>query len=286
MRVWPKIKAYVFILPAAIIYSFFILYSIFQNFCFSLFKWKSFYTKDFIGLGNYVETVLDKVFRIALMHNLIWVGLTLVFPLIAGLILASVLVRRKGHIIVGMIYFIPCTIPYVVSGIIWAWLYHPAFGPINHLLRGMGLGFFAQPWLANPGIALYALNFLGAWTCFGFMTVIFINALESIDYSLYEAAKVDGATDIQRFFYITIPCLKHTIVFLTVWSIIGAMKFFELVYITTDGGPGHATEILSTYIFKLAFRQQQIGHAASIATIMAGIVLALTALLIVRSQRE
>jgi len=281
-----EVEPYLFILPAMLMYSLFILYPIIQGFYFSLFKWSSFHNRKFIGIGNYLELFSDNLFHISLLHNAIWVGLTLAFPLVAGLILAAILIGTKGRLVISAIYFIPVTIPYVVSGIIWTWMYNPVFGTVNFVLQKMGLGFLIRGWLSDPKIALYALNILGAWTCFGFMTMIFLNALENVDQTLYEAAKLDGASTWQCFLNVTIPSLKHTIVFLVIWSTIGAMKFFDLVYITTQGGPGRSTEILGTYIFKLAFREQRIGYAQSVSNVLMILVLAFSIVLTLRSERE
>lgn len=281
-----KILPYVFILPAIGIYLLFVLIPLVQNFAFSLFEWRSFTDRFFCGLRNYFALLRDEVFWAALSHNLIWAALTLAFPLFVGLILASLLFQSRLRVLFSSLYFIPCTVPLVVSGIIWGWIYNPIFGLLNLVLEKMGLSTLKRSWLADPHIALYMLNILGAWTFFGFCTVIVLSALQNADRSLYEAAKIDGASNTQCFLYITLPLLKNTIVFLSVYSIIGAMKFFDIVYITTQGGPGHSTEILGTYIFKLAFRQQRVGYGSTVAMILFLIIFAMSLLLIRRSRYE
>lgn len=278
-----KLFPYLLIAPAMILYGFFVLYPIVQNFWYSFFHWTSFSNRVFNGIENYVTLASDKVFWAALQHNLIWAGLTLAFPLLFGLILSSLLFRSKLRVFFGSLYFIPCTVPLVVSGIMWGWIYNPLFGLLNFSLGKFGLHFLQRNWLAEPNIALYALNLLGAWTFFGFCTIIFINALQNIDVSIYEAAKIDGASNTQSFLHITVPTLKNTIVFLTIYSIIGAMKFFDIVYITTDGGPGYSTEILGTFIFKLVFRQQKVGLGSGVAVVLF-VIVSLMSLVILRRR--
>jgi len=281
-----KLLPYLLIAPAMILYGFFVLYPIVQNFWFSLFHWTSFSSRTFNGIGNYLNLSGDKVFWAALAHNLIWAGLTLAFPLLIGLILASLLFRSKYRIFFSSIYFLPTTVPLVVSGIMWGWIYNPLFGLLNFALGKFGLHILQRNWLAEPPIALYALNLLGAWTFFGFCTIIFMNALQNIDISVYEAAKIDGASNTQSFLHITIPTLKNTIAFLAIYSIIGAMKFFDIIYITTDGGPGYSTEILGTYIFKLVFRQQKVGLGSSVAVVLFVIVSLMSLLILKRRNTE
>ena len=285
-RGFGRVLPYVLIFPAFSVYLAFTLIPLVQNFAFSLFKWQSFVDRSFYGFHNYLMLAHDEVFWAALSHNLIWAGLTLAFPLLVGLVLASLLFQSRFRVLFSSLYFIPCTVPLVVSAIMWGWIYNPAFGLLNFILEKMGLSVLKRNWLADPRLALYMLNILGAWTFFGFCTVIVLSALQNVDKSVYEAAKIDGASNTQCFFHITLPLLKDTVVFLSVYSIIGAMKFFDIVYISTQGGPGHSTEILGTYVFKLAFRQQRIGYASSVAMVLFLIVFALSLFLVRRSQYE
>ena len=281
-----KLLPYLLISPALLFYGVFVLCPLIQNIYFSFFDWQSFSQRTFCGIQNYLELMSDKVFWAALSHNLIWAGLTLAFPLFIGLIIASLLFRSKFRVIFSSVYFIPCTIPLVVAGIMWGWIYNPIFGLLNFSLDKLGLEFLKRNWLADPNLALYMLNIIGAWTFFGFWTVILLNALQNTDQSLYEAAKIDGASNTQCFFHITLPSLRGSIIFLSIYSIIGAMKFFDIVYITTEGGPGYSTEIMATYIFKLAFRQQKIGYGSTIATILFLIILVISVLVLRRGEED
>jgi raffinose/stachyose/melibiose transport system permease protein len=277
---------YLYVMPALVVYGVFILLPLAQNIFYSFFTWQSLTRRTFAGLGNYAALAKDPVFYTAFAHNVLWAALTLVFPLIVGFFLAVWLSRYRGRIVFSTIYFLPATVPLVVSGIIWGWIYNPVFGVLNKILEVAGLAEFTRSWIGESATALYALNVLGAWTFFGFCTVIFLSAMQGLDLSLFDAAKIDGANDAQCIIHITIPSLSNTIVFLMIYSIIGAMKFFDIVYITTQGGPGYATEIMGTYIFKLAFREQKLGYSAGVAVILMAFVMILSIFMIRRSERS
>lgn len=271
-----KFIAYIFILPALLVYASIVIVPALQTFTFSLFSYKSFVTRHFVGINNYLALFKDKAFLISLWHNIYWSGLTVAVPLTLGLILAVLITRTKVRVLLSIIYFIPVTVPLVVGGVIWKWIYNPVFGLINHVFTAVGLENLTRNWLGDPGIAFYSLFITGTWAYFGFCVLIFMNALQNVDEALYEAAKIDGASEFQLFFHITIPSLTSTITFLIIWSVIGAMRFFDLVYVMTKGGPGRSTEIVGTYIFEQAFRVQRVGYASSSALVLLVIILLLT----------
>jgi raffinose/stachyose/melibiose transport system permease protein len=276
---------YLYVAPALLVYGVFILLPLAQNIFYSFFQWQSLSRRTFTGFGNYLSLARDPVFGVAFLHNVLWAGLTILFPLVIGFLLANALSRRRSRILFSTIYFLPATVPLVVSGIIWGWIYNPVFGVLNRILELAGLQAFTRSWIGESSTALYALNLLGAWTFFGFCAVIFLSALQGVDLALYDAAKIDGASSAQCMVHITVPSLSNTIVFLTIYSVIGAMKFFDIVYITTQGGPGYSTEILGTYIFKLAFREQKLGYSAGVAVVLMLFVMVLSIVMIRRSER-
>lgn len=270
--------AFLFVLPALALYTAFVGLPILQVAAYSLFSWDNGSIRGFGGLANYARLATDQVFWTALGHNAIWVVLTLAFPLLAGLLLASVLAERSPRTVrvMSALYFLPRTIPLVVAGIIWGWIYNPIFGLLNWLLEFAGLGQFAGAWLAEPGSALISLNVAGAWTFIGFCNIIYLAAIQSIDPSLYEAASLDGATWWQRFRFVTAPLLRSTTLFLGLYAAIEAMRFFDLVWVTTQGGPGYSTEVLTTHIYKTFFLVGDFGYAASLSVVLLIIVLALS----------
>ncbi|MBC2834603.1 carbohydrate ABC transporter permease [Paragemmobacter straminiformis] len=272
--------AYLFLLPALLLYGAFVVLPILQVTAYSFFSWDNGIAQDFVGLDNYARLGSDGVFWAALGHNAIWVVLTLAFPLLAGLLLAAILAERSPRTIQMMsaIYFLPRTIPLVVAGIIWGWIYNPLFGLLNYSLDMLGLGNLAGAWLAEEGTALVSLNVVGAWTFFGFCVVIYLGAIQSIDPSLYEAADVDGAPWWRKFRDITVPLLKNSTLFLGLYAAIEAMRFFDLIWVTTQGGPGYATEVLTTHVYKTFFLVGDYGYASVLSVVLLAIVLSLSAL--------
>jgi ABC-type sugar transport system permease subunit len=271
--------AYFFLLPALLLYGTFVVVPILQVTAYSFFSWDNGIVQEFVGFANYARLASDTVFWAALGHNAIWVLLTLAFPLLAGLLLAAMLAERSPRTIQVMsaIYFIPRTIPLVVAGIIWGWIYNPLFGLLNYGLDMVGLGTLAGAWLAEESSALASLNVVGAWTFFGFCVVIYLGAIQSIDPSLYEAADVDGAPWWRKFRDITVPLLNNSTLFLGLYAAIEAMRFFDLIWVTTQGGPGYATEVLTTHIYKTFFLVGDFGYAAVLSVVLLVIVLSLSA---------
>lgn len=271
--------AYLFILPAFALYILFVGLPIAQVGVYSLLSFDNGIVQGFAGISNYLRLGSDGVFWAALGHNAVWVVLTLAFPLMAGLLLSAILAEMSPRTVrvLGAIYFLPRTIPLVVAGIIWGWIYNPLFGLANWGLDIAGLGDLAGAWLAEPSSALVSLNIVGAWTFFGFCVVIYLAAIQSVDPSLYEAASLDGATWWQRFRFITVPLLKSTTLFLGLYAAIEAMRFFDLVWVTTQGGPGYATEVLTTHIYKTFFLVGDFGYAAALSVVLLAIVLTISA---------
>lgn len=269
-----------FILPALLLYAAFVLVPILQVVGYSFFAWDNGIAQDFVGFANYARLGSDQIFWAAIWHNAIWVVLTLAFPLLSGLLLASILAERGPRTvqIMSAIYFIPRTIPLVVAGIIWGWIYNPLFGLLNYGLDLIGLGNLAGAWLAEESTALLSLNVVGAWTFFGFCVVIYLGAIQSIDPSLYEAADIDGAKWWRKFRDITVPLLQNTTFFLGLYAAIEAMRFFDLIWVTTQGGPGYATEVLTTHIYKTFFLVGDFGYASALSVVLLVIVLGLSAI--------
>ena len=271
--------AYLFLLPALLLYGAFVVVPILQVTAYSFFSWDNGILQEFVGFANYARLGSDTVFWAALGHNAIWVVMTLAFPLLAGLLLAAILAERSPRTIQVMsaIYFIPRTIPLVVAGIIWGWIYNPLFGLLNYGLDMVGLGNLAGAWLAEESTALVSLNVVGAWTFFGFCVVIYLGAIQSIDPSLYEAAEVDGAPWWRKFRDITVPLLNNSTLFLGLYAAIEAMRFFDLIWVTTQGGPGYATEVLTTHVYKTFFLVGDFGYASVLSVVLLVIVLSLSA---------
>jgi ABC-type sugar transport system permease subunit len=194
-----------------------------------------------------------------------------------GLILAVILAERKrSRLFYATIYFIPITVAAIMAAVVWGWIYSPTFGALNKLLGVVGLEMLQRKWLGDPDLALLSVNMIGNWGYFGFCTLIFLAGIQNIDPTLFDAARCDGANAIQKFFHITLPSIRNTIFFVIVYTIIGSMKFFDLIYVATKGGPNHASQIVGGYMFDLFIRQGEVNYAASMSVVLTGIILLLS----------
>ncbi|MEZ5666104.1 MAG: sugar ABC transporter permease [Alphaproteobacteria bacterium] len=277
-----KRAPYVFLAPALLYLALWIFYPIAQNAVLSTLAPEAGRESavHFVGLGNYERLISDDLFLRALSHNLIWVALSIVVPVAIGLVLAVLLVHRRARLFYATVFFLPATVAPIMAAIIWGWVYNPTFGALNQGLDLIGLSSLARPWLGDAGSALVAVNMIGSWGYYGFCTLIFLAGLQGIDPEIYDAARIDGAGPLQQFWRITIPLLRPTIVFVLVYTVIGSMKFFDIIYVATKGGPDNATQIVAVYMFDLFIRQGQVHYAAAMSTVLTAIILALSVLLL------
>lgn len=173
----------------------------------------------------------------------------------------------------------PLTLMVVVVGVVWSWLlYEPYFGLINLTLQRVGAGFLTQMWLGDPDLAIFSLILINIWMWTGWSMVLYLAGLQGIPKDLYEVAKLDGANSWQRLRYITFPLLSHVHFTLLVLGVIGTLQTFDIIYITTRGGPYHSTEVLATELFRQGFILNHYGYASAVGVVLFLIALALTIL--------
>lgn len=223
--------------------------------------------REFVWLENYSKLIQDKIFWTSLAHNIEWFILTLIFPTIVGLGLAILIQTSNvpGQTFFRAIYFFPQILTPVVVAVIWKTLYEPANGPINTVLRALGLGKFALAWLGDFTWAFPALFVPFLWIHSGFCMVVFLAGMQSIDTALYDAARVDGAAKWQEFWYVTVPGLRNSFNIVYIIGIIASFKIFDFVVVATKGGPGFSTYVLSYYMYLQAFPKDNAGYASAIA---------------------
>jgi len=225
--------------------------------------------KKFLGLGNWYTLFHDPIFWKAFMNNIFLVVVSIAIQIPAGIILGVfVSSTLKGTRIFKLVYFIPMMISSVAIGITWKYVYDPNFGLLNSFLRLLGLDILAKGWLGDPKLALASVIVATCWQFIPFYMVLFAAALAGIPKNLYEASYIDGATGIQAFFRITLPLLKNTIRVACVLSLTGSLRFFDLIYVMTGGGPNRASELLATYMFEQAFTSFKMGYGSTIAVFM------------------
>jgi raffinose/stachyose/melibiose transport system permease protein len=268
---WPMLV--LFLLPALALYAVFLLYPIFQSARYSLYDWNGLepLTK-FVGLDNFREALGNAAFRQSLRHNFILVVLSLAVQIPFALFLAVVLNQKlRGRAVLRTLFFAPYILSEVVTGVVWRQILRPD-GLLDHTMRTVGLGGQIHEWLGNPDVVLYSLFFVISWKYFGFHMVILLAGLQQIPLELTEAAAIDGASAWQRFRYVTLPLLGPALRVSIFLSIIGALQLFDLVWVTTKGGPIGASSTMATYLYD-QFRRSQFGYASAVSVIIFGLSL-------------
>lgn len=264
----------------ALVFLLFVYIPIFENVFLSLFQWSSFSPeKTFIGLKNYVELFHDPVFYQALTNNVLYAVISIVCQVFGGLILAAVLedkLVRKWSPFFRTVFFLPVVISMTVIALLFDFIYNPETGLLNQLLQAVGLDQLTRAWLGEDSTAMLSVIFVSQWQSVGYIAMLYIVSIQKIPDELYEAARLDGAGKIQQFFHITVPQTKEMSFVAVVMTLTGAFTVFNEPYILTGGGPGNASEVLSTFLYKSAFTKDMMGYASAIATVVLIITLALS----------
>lgn len=259
----------VFVLPAFLIYGVFSLIPIFYNIYISLFQTDLMSPGKFVGLKNYLNLFKDSTFLTALRNNIFMVIGSLIAHLPLALIFGNILFQKiKGSHFFQTVFFLPSVICGVAVGLMWSFIYNSEFGLLNKLLEVLGFGNAQQAWLSNPRIALFCIIIVVMWQFVGYHMIIQIAAMKNIPSSLYEAAEIDGASRWIQFRSITFPLIKNILKVDAVLIITGSLKYYDLVAVMTGGGPNHATELMSTYMFYQGFRTLKYGYSAAIGVIL------------------
>lgn len=270
---------YLFLAPA-LIFLLFVYIPIFENVFFSLFEWSSFQPeKTFIGFKNYIDLFHDPVFFTALRNNVLYAVISLICQVGGGLILAAVLedrLVRKWSPFFRTVFFLPVVISMTVIALLFDFIYNPEIGLLNQLLEAVGLDELTRAWLGDENTAMLSVIFVSQWQSVGYIAMLYIVSIQSIPAELYESARLDGAGKIQQFFHITVPQTKEMSFVAVVMTLTGAFTVFNEPYILTGGGPGNASEVLSTFLYKSAFTKDMMGYASAIATVVLLLTLALS----------
>jgi len=261
----------IFLLPALILFLTFVVYPIFQSMYYSMFDWSGLGpADDFVGLDNYRDILLDRVFLITIRNSLFIILFSLAFQLPMAMFLA-VLVGKNlpGRAVFRSIFFMPYVISEVVAAIAWLFLYNPdpARGLLNAIIELIP-GTSPVLWLADVNIVLPAIFVALTWKFFGFHMLLFLTGLQNIPHTIEEAARIDGASAIKSFFFITLPLLSGTIRTSVYMSVLGSIQQFILVWIMSKGGPVNASETLATYMYRFGFVRFQLGYGSAVAIYM------------------
>ncbi len=244
----------------------------------SLFTWDGVTPGTWNGLGNYSAIVSDPKIRSAFLHALILVAFYAVGPIAIGLLLAAAMSRTRvrGLALFRTVLFLPQVIALVVVAVMWRMIYEPDGGLLNEGLRAIGLGGLTQNWLGSFSLALPSVGLIGTWVMYGLAMVLFTAGVQKIPQSLYDAARMDGAGPVREFFAVTLPGLRNEIAVALTLTTIQALRSFDLVYITTGGGPGDATTVPAFEVYNRAFRGGDVGTASAIGVCIAALIFVLT----------
>jgi multiple sugar transport system permease protein len=239
-----------------------------STFYYSFTHWDGIGTKQFIGLANYRALFSDPVFGKAFTDTLIWVAGFGTLSLVLGFAFALALNRpRPGVSAYRALIYLPLVFSLVVTGLFWQTMYRPG-GPLDTLLRVVGLGSLQQQWLTDPHLVLYALLVAAVWHEVGYIMVLYLAGLKATDPSLDEAAQIDGAGQLHRLFRITLPQLREVNLIVLAIIVIDSLRTFDIVWVMTGGGPDNASQLLSTDMYTEAFTNLQVGYASAIAVII------------------
>src|SRR5512140_657097 len=269
------IVGWMFVVPALLMYAVFVLLPLVLTIMYSFYRWNGVGPMTWVGLKNYV-TVFQVPDLLGTIFNAFWLVVWFSFiPVTLGLVVASIIHRvatgRFGAS-ARTVLFLPQVIPLVAAGIIWGWLLALP-GLINQVLQAIGLGALTRAWLGDFNWALSAVGMVGVWVLLGFCIVLLQTGMTKIDPALYESARLDGASWFSEFVAITVPLLRYEIgVCLTV-TVIAALAAFDIVYVTTAGGPGNSTAVPGIQIYILAFTQRSVGLASALAVMLMILVL-------------
>jgi raffinose/stachyose/melibiose transport system permease protein len=262
------------VLPAFALYALFVLLPALDGAWISLFRWDGVSLAQWVGLGNYADAAADPLVQAAFIHAVILIGFYSIAPVCLGLVITAALSRRPIHGLTAFrtLVFLPQILAAVVIGVAWQWMYDPQ-GPVNAALGAIGLGGLGRAWLGDFAVALPAVGAIGTWVTTGLCAVLFIAGVQQIPMDRYDAARVDGAGPVREFLAVTLPGLRNEIVVALLLTVIDALRAFDVIFVTTKGGPGTETYVPTVLIYKRAFQSGEVGSAAAIAAILTAVVL-------------
>ena len=298
MRYGKRAIVATFLIPPLLLYAVFVISPYLQTFQVAATDWGGLSsTYHVVGLANFRRLLTDRYVWNALAHNGILLLVLPVVTILLGLFFASMLTVGgrsgraavqgvRGAAVYRLVYFFPQVLSVAIIGVLWQQVYAPNFGLLNGVLRGMGLGALAKPWLGEPGLAFWAVLAVMVWANVGFYVVLFGAAMQAIPRDIYEAALLDGAGRAVMLARITVPLLWETIQVAWVYLAIFALDGFALVQIITNGGPGFSSDVIGVRLYKTAFGESKFGYASAIGVAMFFLTLTVAVFALRITRRE
>lgn len=270
--------AYLFVLPALAFYVAFTLIPLAGTLQLSFYQWDGASpVKKWVGLENYAEMFRDPVTGVSFLNTLIWMVMSYLIQISTALLLAVLIAQvLRGQTFFRVALFLPKVLSVSVVAVVWGRIYDPFIGIVNMALRGVGLDSVARGWLGDPTFALPAIQVAHSWNGYGWYMVVYLAALQAIEPVLYEAADIEGAGGWQKFRWITLPGIRHVHTLVLVLSMINSLQAFGTIWAMTQGGPFHASEVISTHIYKTAFGVNQVGYGAAMSLVLGVVIIAFT----------
>ncbi|MFB5677105.1 carbohydrate ABC transporter permease [Paenibacillus terreus] len=257
------------LLPALVIYIGIALVPIGMSFYYALMDWDGISPMTFVGLDNFIEIFKDDIFWTSVKNNLFIMLTGIVGQIPLGLLLALLLNGKlKGAGFFRTVGFLPVVISSVMVSLIWGMIYNTEYGMLNSLLGAVGLESWQRNWLGDTSWSMISISIAYIWQNCGLYMVIFLAALQNISAEVNEAAELDGATGLKRTFLITIPMIRSTLIVAIVFSISNSFRVFDLIQIMTGGGPAHATEVMTVYMYNNAFMNMRFGYGSAVSILI------------------
>ena len=266
------ITPYLYVLPCILLLGVFVYVPLVTNFYYSTLSFSAFSPeKVFVGLQNYKEMFADPIIRTALVNNIWYCVISVIFQVGLSLGIAAVLedkVLRRVSTLLRTMYFLPVLISMTVVALLFSFVYHPKIGLINAGLKMIGLGSLTHAWTGSTDTAIFSAIAMSQWHSMGYTMMLYIVAIQGIPTDLYEAAEIDGAGRLRRFIHVTLPQVREMAFVMMVTTVTGAFMVFNDVYILTGGGPGNSSTTLAVYMYKNGFALDRMGYASTISVLM------------------
>ena len=254
--------------PTIVVYLAYIVVPLVVAFYYSTTDFSGIGDADFVGLRNYRILFSDPYFNVALKNSGIILGCSLLLVVFGSFAMALLLNRKfRGNTLAKAAVFSPNVVAPILVGLLWVFILDPSMGLLNAVLRSLRLETWQQPWIGGKTLTPYSVSVVFFWQVLGFNATIFLAALNMVPTDLYEASQIDGANRLRRLRYITIPCIRQTIIIVVVLTLTGAFKIFETVYQLTRGGPNHLSDILITYMYHTMFISSRYGYGMSVSVV-------------------
>ncbi len=242
---------------------------------YSFYDWNGIDLARFVGMANYTKVLTDPQLLSSIWHAFFLIIFFTVLPVVGGLLMAALIreLRSKGFgTLARTVLFLPQIIPGAAAAIAWVWMYSTD-GTVNQVLSAIGLDGVTRAWLGDFTWALPAVGLIGTWINLGFCTILLLSGIGKIDGTIYEAARLDGAGFLQTFRAVTVPGLKQEIGVCVTMSVISALASFDIVFMSTQGGPGYSTMVPGVLVYQLGFTQSQVGLASALALLLTLLIL-------------